>query len=101
MVPFTSLWLMYPLAEARASIGPYGGTIDILVIDPSDPSTLYAGAQGIFKSTDAGEHWSETGFPRRAVISLAVDPNHSSTIYASTSETGVFKSTNGGEDWVA
>ena len=39
-----------------ANIGPDGGTINALAIDPTTPTTLYAGTAhgGAFKSTKAG-----------------------------------------------
>src|SRR5262249_46519015 len=41
-------------------LGPPGGGIDSVVVDPLDPQTLYIGAEqgGIWKSTDGGAHWS-------------------------------------------
>jgi hypothetical protein len=42
------------------SIGPDGGIIYTLAIDPKTPTTLYAGIDdgGVFKSTDGGRSWS-------------------------------------------
>ncbi|MGQ9568633.1 MAG: hypothetical protein ACUVWW_11370, partial [Anaerolineae bacterium] len=41
------------------SIGPEGGTIYALAIDPATPTTLYAGTWGgVFKSTNGGGNWS-------------------------------------------
>jgi hypothetical protein len=37
------------------SHGPYGGDVSALAIDPTTPSTLYAGSDaGVFKSTESG-----------------------------------------------
>ena len=37
------------------SLGPEGGTIFVLVVDPTTPTTLYAGTSGgVFKSTNGG-----------------------------------------------
>ena len=53
-----------------------------LAIDPTTPSTLYAGtgSDGVFKSTDGGGSWSavNTGLPGTAVVvdALAIDPDH-------------------------
>lgn len=41
-----------------AAVGPYGGQIAFLAIDPQDNSIIYSGAwsgDGLFKSTDNGE----------------------------------------------
>jgi len=106
------------------SHGPYDGAVYALAIDPSTPSTLYAGyccggdgtdggVGGVFKSVDAGATWSaaNTGLPTHAamVLALAIDPSTPSTLYAlmfNSSRTdlpynGVFKSTNGGASWTA
>src|SRR5689334_17161264 len=42
------------------SNGPYGGIIETLAIDPTTPSTIYAGTYrgGLFKSTNGGETWN-------------------------------------------
>src|SRR5262249_25879505 len=40
------------------SIGPFGGTIQSLAIDPQNSTTLYAGtSSGVFKSIDGGLSW--------------------------------------------
>ena len=86
--------------------------VPALVIDPSNPSTLYAGTgesfgvagRGIFKSIDAGANWLQinNGLPSRTrVLSLLIDGSSPSTVYAGTSGQGVFKSTDGGTSWLA
>src|SRR5437867_6257230 len=79
------------------SIGPEGGSIAALAIDPVTPGTLYAGTSGgVFKSVSAGESWSavNTGLPTLYVRALAIDPQTPATLYAVT-DRGVFKSING------
>ncbi|MBI2568930.1 MAG: hypothetical protein HYV63_18065 [Candidatus Schekmanbacteria bacterium] len=40
-------------------IGPYGGRVLCIAVDPANPAVRYAGTNaGIFKSTDAGTTWS-------------------------------------------
>jgi hypothetical protein len=62
------------------SVGPYGGRIRALAIDPTTPATLYAGTDGggVSKSTDAGGTWAaaNTGleYPYPYVSALAIDP---------------------------
>jgi photosystem II stability/assembly factor-like uncharacterized protein len=101
------VFLMYWPGEVRASIGPFGGDITSAVIDPNNPSILYAGTYGggVFKSTNAGESWLEantglTELNSRYVYGLAIHPSNSATIYAPTGG-GIFKSTNGGGRWVS
>jgi hypothetical protein len=100
-------------------------SVRALAIDPVHPSTLYAGVDdgsaalaggqpapasaGLFRSTDGGVTWTNTGFTRSAVNLLAIDPANPNIIYASTEGhysdpkgfQGVFKSTDGGGKWQA
>ncbi len=78
-----------------------------VVIDPTDPSILYAvastnhGTGGIYKSTDQGATWTNTttAIKRRPfVYALAFDPQNPETIYVNTWGS-VLKSTNGGASW--
>ena len=83
-----------------------------LAIDPASPSTLFAGAAGVygglFKTTDGGVTWRASnvglGSPKPtdllSVYSLAIDPS-GTTVYAATLSGGVFKSTDGGTTWGA
>lgn len=99
-----------------------------IAVAPSNTSVVYAGAHGVFKSTDGGESWVQktTGLPLfpipdppapqnkiyRTVLALAVDPKHSSIVYAGTDfncphapcsdtdpNSDIFKSTDGGDTW--
>ena len=66
--------------------GPAGmNDVFALAIDPTNPSTLYAGTnRGVFKSTDMGSTWAEinNGLTSFGVLGLAVDPTNPSTLYA-------------------
>ena len=87
-----------------------------LAIDPTNPSTLYAGTGsggGVFKSTDGGESWIPvndglelSSFPSHGVSGVSdivIDPINPFTLYAGTSSfgDGIFKSTNGAMNWAA
>jgi photosystem II stability/assembly factor-like uncharacterized protein len=86
--------------------GPNGGPVSQLAVDPSNPLVLYAATQtaGVFKSVDGGESWSQvsSGLPAQ-VDSLAIDPQHPSTVYFSASGdpagTHDFVSDNEGLSW--
>ncbi len=84
--------------------GPYGGPVRTIAINPSMPSTIFAGIYdgGVFKSTDGGRTWKakNAGLNSPYVDAIAIDPAMTSTIYAGTSG-GLFKSTNDGENWTA
>ncbi|MGB9666347.1 MAG: stalk domain-containing protein, partial [Candidatus Cryosericum sp.] len=75
-----------------------------LAVDPTTPAVVYAGTDGagVFRSTDAGDHWTavNTGLPYVRVSSLAVDPASKGTIYAGT-DSGVFRSRDSGTTWTA
>jgi hypothetical protein len=80
------------------SIGPEGGRINALAVDPVTPTTLYAGTwSGVFKSTDGGGDWSavNTGLNATDVCALAISPatqgtlSPPGTLYAGTYD-GVF-----------
>ena len=77
-------------------LGPEGGRIQFLAIDPKAPQILYAGTtSGVFTSKDGGETWTAI---RLAVNVLVIDPADTQTLYAGTMS-GVLKSRDGGASW--
>ncbi len=95
-------------------IGPDGGRVDALAVDPLDPAVVLAGGDhaGVFRSTDGGAHWtpsraglpsSYAGFEARlgyaAVTQLAYPPDDDGTVYAATDEGEVFRSDDAGASW--
>jgi photosystem II stability/assembly factor-like uncharacterized protein len=95
--------LAAPARAAWVAVGPEGGTIFALAVDPAVPNILYAGTDGggVWKSTDAGASWAVTGtgLANLQVLALAVDPETPATLYAGT-VAGAFKSVDGGNAWV-
>ncbi len=109
-------------SEGKVSLTPKD-----IVIDPSNPATLYVGSflngsssfnlpNGVFKSTDGGATWahSSNGLPRQAgattsvddVLALAIDPTNPSVLYAGLSfeagvGRGIYKTIDGGQTWTA
>ena len=79
--------------------GPYGGYVNALVIDTTNPATLYAGTgNGVFKSTDGGLSWKAKNVGlEKGIDALALDPSNPSRLYAASYE--VFRSTDGGDTW--
>src|SRR5262249_6900915 len=75
----------------------------LLVIDPTSPSTLFAATYdgGVFKSTDGGGLWSSlTTSPQEVDIqSMIMDPTDSSTLYLATDGQGPYKTTDSGATW--
>ncbi|MCC6279891.1 MAG: exo-alpha-sialidase, partial [Saprospiraceae bacterium] len=95
-------------------------SIGDLAFDPSNPNVLYAGTgdvnmpayvfngEGLFKSTDAGETWSNLGLNQAGIISkIIIHPTQPQILYVAAmgnpyvrnNERGVYKSTDGGQNW--
>lgn len=87
------------------------GRVNIVHVDPSNPSVIYLGAPagGIWKSTNNGTNWTPLtdDLPQIGVSGIAVDYSDSNTIYIATGDkdagdsycVGVYKSTDGGLTW--
>lgn len=84
--------------DAWTSIGPQGGEIKALSVDPHNPQTLYAATSfgGAFKSLDGGANWVKSGMPNRPLV---FDPQDPKTIYVFDYGQGISKSTDGGTSW--
>ncbi|GGG34581.1 glycosyl hydrolase [Croceivirga lutea] len=90
---------------------PGTGRINIMAVDPNNSDIWYAGAPagGIWKSTDAGQSWTNLfdDFLQIGVSGIAIDSNDSNIIYITTGDDdasdsfsiGVFKSIDGGNSW--
>ena len=92
----TGTWTQLPL---------YGGGVFSLAINPTTPTTLYAGTYsgGVFRSTDSGTTWTavNTGLTSQDIRSLAINPTTPTTLYAGTWGGGVFRSADSGTTWTA
>ena len=101
-----------PSGTGWTSVGPgnVGGRTRSLVIDPQNPSIMYAGAVtgGVWKTIDGGTTWTPLTdmLPVLNIGALAMDPNNPNTLYAGTGEwyagfpgQGIFKTTDGGNTW--
>jgi hypothetical protein len=73
------------------SIGPNGGSVTAVLIDPANPAVVYAGTYlaGVFKSIDGGGTWqpANRGLHDFSVSGLAADPHHPGTLYVTTNIT--------------
>jgi photosystem II stability/assembly factor-like uncharacterized protein len=95
-------------------------SIGAVTIDPTNPKVVWVGTgeswmrnsvsvgDGIYKSTDGGDNWVNTGLKESEHIAkILVDPMHPDTVYAAvpgklwsdSNERGVFKTTDGGKSW--
>ncbi len=93
----------------RLPLTSEGGAVSILVMDPSNPSVLYAArSDGLFKSSDAAGSWDRLAplesdlFPVTDVTLIAIDPASPSTVYVTAwaGGPGLFRSDDGGASWV-
>ncbi|HEY2544881.1 MAG TPA: hypothetical protein VGI46_02345 [Candidatus Acidoferrum sp.] len=95
-------------------------SIGALAIDPQAPKTVWAGTgepwtrnsvsvgNGIYKSTDGGDTWTNMGLPNsERIAKIIVDPKDGNTVYAcvpgklwsDSAERGVYKTSDGGKTW--
>src|ERR1700722_1625932 len=94
------------------ALGPPGGDVRSLAVDPSHPARIFLGAADghIFGSEDSGGHWLLLGRASSrldAVITpIVVDPRDGNVIFASSWTRhapggGVFRSADGGRTWTS
>ena len=108
-----ALWLvLLPVLSVQAqttptwtSIGPGGGSVKALVVDPLSTSVLYAGtdANGVLVSIDAGAHWraANVGLVGGGAQHVHALATFGSSVYAAL-DSGVYVSPAGGTpSWVA
>ena len=85
-----------------------------IAIDPNDSNTIYIATGdddaadsysiGVFKSTDGGQTWNETGLnPSNTNVSslmneIVIDPTDSNILWVGTSF-GLYKTIDGGDNW--
>lgn len=78
------------------------GRLSTLVIDPTDPATMYAGGQssGVWKTVDGGQSWQPVSDAASlSVAGLALDPSLPSRLYLVTRSSGVYRSIDAGTSW--
>lgn len=84
------------------AIGPFGGYLRALAIDPSNENILYCASYSsdsrIFKSTNNGTTWDFCGQVPNSIYCLNIDRNNSNIIYAG-SIGAIYKSTDAGNTW--
>jgi photosystem II stability/assembly factor-like uncharacterized protein len=95
-------------------------SIGAIAIDPKSPKTIWVGTgeswtrnsvsvgDGIYKSTDGGENWTNMGLKDSERISkILIDPTDGNTVYAcvpgklwsDSEDRGLYKTTDGGATW--
>ena len=114
-----SVWLLIAVLSAGAAahaqawkpLGPSGGDVRALAVDPSRPARIFLGtADGhIFGSEDSGAHWTLLGRASSrldaVITAIVVDPRDGNVLFASSwtrdaaAGGGVFRSADGGRTW--
>lgn len=95
-------------------------SIGAVALDPTNPKVVWVGTgeswtrnsvsigDGIYKSTDGGETWTNMGLPNSERITrIVVDPKNSDVVYAcvpgklwsDSAERGLYETTDGGRTW--
>ena len=78
-------------------------TSSVIVVDPVDNQTLYAGTpSGLFKSTDEGLNWLpiNDGLLNKNILTVVINPVNTNILYCGT-QRGAFKSADRGRHWTA
>jgi photosystem II stability/assembly factor-like uncharacterized protein len=90
------------LAQSWVPLGPAGGNVIAVEVDPRQPDRVWAGtiAGGIFRSDDGGASFvfASHGEWPIYVGRVVADPNTAGTVWAAT-DNGLLKSTDGGSTW--
>ncbi len=95
-------------------------SIGAVAIDPTNPKVVWVGSgeswtrnsvsigDGVYKSTDGGENWTNMGLKEsERITKILIDPNDANTVYvcvpgklwSDSNERGVYKTTDGGKTW--
>jgi photosystem II stability/assembly factor-like uncharacterized protein/outer membrane lipoprotein-sorting protein len=95
-------------------------SIGAIAIDPSNPQNIWVGTgeswvrnsvsigDGIYKSTDGGETWTNMGLPKsERIVRILVNPKDGNVVYAcvpgalwsDSPDRGLYKTTDGGKTW--
>src|SRR5260221_9999098 len=98
-------------AQQWQTIGPDGGTVRSLTLDPKNPDRIFLGTSAgrLYLSTDNGANWSryaQLGTATEMVLDhVVIDPNNSRIVYVaawnaqSPNNGDLFRSTDGGRNW--
>src|SRR5712675_2317775 len=95
-------------------------SIGAIAIDPKNPKTVWVGTgeswtrnsvsygDGVYKSTDGGDNWTNLGLPNsERIAKIAIDPSDTNTVYvcvpgklwSDSDDRGVYKTADGGKSW--
>ena len=103
-IMLSALLAAVPAAAASGvweSVGPRGGRVEALAVDPTDADRLYALQEGaLVRSTDGGLTWLPgLALELEEVLAVAVAPSEPDVVYAGSRQGSVFRSLDGGVTW--
>jgi photosystem II stability/assembly factor-like uncharacterized protein len=76
------------------------GTVNGFAVDPENPKVmLIAMRDGIFRSEDAGGHWTSARGSPKNVAAVTVNPKQPREVYAAVANGQMFVSRDGGQTW--
>ena len=81
---------------------PQEPQVRALLVHPERPEVVYAGThQGVYRSSDRGDHWEALEAPRDGmdVWSLMFHPDDNNVIYAGYEPCAIYRSEDGGDTW--
>lgn len=86
--------------ENRTDIEPSTGNwVTPYIIDPVSPSTIYAGYEEIYKTTNRGDTWTAiSSLSSGNFDAMAIAPSNNQVLYVSTG-TDIWVTTDGGSNW--
>ncbi len=88
------------------------GNSQLIAVDAQNPSTVYAAAydcqntangfaQGIYRSADYSQTWTQQNWPVSNPIMVAIDPTNDQNIFVGQTDGTLQVSHNGGQTWTA
>lgn len=108
------VWCLATISAAGEQwrpLGPHGGDVRALVLDPHNPDRVYLGTSAgqLYSSEDGGQSWqrlARVGGLNHVLDNIAIDPSRPGRMYIAAwnvEEDGgeMFRSTDGGRTWKA
>ena len=82
-------------------LGSGSNAVTAIAVDPQNSAVLIAAtADGVFRTSDTGMHWSAVDATIVGCVALTIDAQDPKIIYAGSSSAGVYKSIDGGTSWI-